>query len=210
MAMSTSRLRWFVVLAAVGLVLGAVGSLMAASRDEWQQTDRVMADLGLKSGMRVADIGCGRGYFTYRLGKVVGEKGRVYATEISDKAIKSVSDRVKRDKLTNIEPVISEPTKTLLESGSIDAALISMVLHHVPKAQRPALTKDIARALRPGGYLYILEWRVDADVKHDIGRRIPRADLIKLATDAGLTLDAEYHYLKNQVLLRLRKPTKPK
>lgn len=195
----------------IGLVWGVSGAApKKESRDKWQQPARVMADLGLKSGMKVADIGCGRGFFTYRLAKAVGEKGRVFATEISAKAIKSVADKVKRDKITNIEPVISEPTKTKLASESVDAAVICLVLHHVPKNLRAPLTKDIARAIRPGGYLYILDWRVNADIKHDKDRRIPREGLIKLATDAGLVLDAEFHYLKNQVFLRLRKPTKAK
>ena len=213
MAMRKSRLRWFVGLVVVGLVLGAVVCPAAekkSSREQWQQPARVMADLGLKSGMRIADIGCGRGFFTFRLAKAVGKEGKVYATEISKKAIKSVADRVRRDKLTNIEPVISEPTKTKLASESLDAAVVCLVLHHVSKKLRAPLTKDIVRAIRPGGYLYILDWRVKAGIKHDKKRRIPRDTLIKFATDAGLTLDAEFHYLKNQVFLRLRKPTKPK
>ncbi len=208
-----SRLRWVAGLTVTALVVSA-GLCLAApkkdSREQWQQPARVVADLGLKSGMKVADIGCGRGFFTYRLADAVGPKGKVYATEISEKAIKSVADRVKRDKITNINPVISEPTRTKLAANSVDAAVICLVLHHVPKNIRAPLTKDIARAIKPGGYLYILDWRVKAAVKHDKDRRIPRADLIKLATDAGLVLDAEYHYLVHQVFLRLRKPTKAK
>ena len=193
------------------LAILAASSCVAAvprkdSRDEWQQPARVVADLGLTDGSRIADIGCGKGYFTFRLGKVVGEKGKVFATEISAKALKTVADRVKKDKLTNIEPVVSEPTNTKLEANSVDAAMLCNVLHHVPKDKRLALTKDIVRSIKPGGFLYILDWRVDAKTKHDPKRRIPRKDLVKLATDVGLVLDAEYHYLKHQVFLRCRKP----
>ena len=213
MASRISRVRWVAGLTVTALVLSA-GLCPAApkkdSRDQWQQPARVVVDLGLKSGMKVADIGCGRGFFTYRLADAVGPKGKVYATEISEKAIKSVVDRVKRDKITNIEPVISESTKTKLAADSVDAAVICLVLHHVPKDIRAPLTKDVAQAIKPGGYLYIIDWRVRADIKHDKDRRIPRDDLIKLATDAGLVLDAEFHYLKNQVFLRLRKPAKAK
>ena len=176
------------------------------NRDDWQQAARVVEDLGLKDGSRIADIGCGRGYFTYRLGKAVGPKGKVYATEISEKALKSVKDRVQKEKLTNIEPVLSDPTDTKLAADSVDSALIVNVLHHVPKEQRAALVKDIVKAIRPGGALFIVDWRFKATIKHDIGRRIPRDDLLKLATDAGLKLDAEFHYLEHQVFLRLRKP----
>ena len=180
------------------------------SRDEWQQPARVVADLGLTDGSRIADIGCGRGYFTFRLAKAVGEKGKVFATEISAKALKSVSDRVKKDKLTNIEPVVSEPTDTKLKPDSVDAAMLCNVLHHVPKDKRLGLTKDVVRSIKPGGFLYILDWRVDAKTKHDPNRRIPKKDLIKLATDAGMVLDAEFYYLKHQVFLRCRKPLKSK
>jgi ubiquinone/menaquinone biosynthesis C-methylase UbiE len=191
-------------------VILAVSSCVAAprkdDRDEWQQPGRVVADLGLTAGSRIADVGCGKGYFTFRLGKAVGEKGKVFATEISAKALKTVADRVKKEKLTNVEPVVSEPTNTKLEANSVDAAVLCNVLHHVPKDKRAGLTKDVARAIKPGGFLYILDWRVDAKVKHDPNRRIPRKDLVKLATDIGLVLDAEYHYLKHQVFLRFRKP----
>ena len=198
-------------LVAVGLVCSV--SLAARSRDgrdEWQQPDRVVADLGLKDGSAIADIGCGGGYFTYRLAKAVGEQGKVYATEISEKALKPVADRVKKEGIKSIEPVLSDPTDTKLKSDSLDAALICDVLHHVPKDQRPALVKDVVRSLKPGGHLFIIDWREDAKISYDRDRRIPRKELVQLATDAGLTLDAEYHYLVNQVFLRLRKPAETK
>ena len=72
-------LRWCVGLVVIGLVCGVSGAApKRESRDQWQQPARVMVDLGLKSGMKVADIGCGRGFFTYRLARAVGEKGKVY------------------------------------------------------------------------------------------------------------------------------------
>ncbi len=55
-----------------------------------------------------------------------------------------------------------------------------------------------------------IDWRLDAKIKHDLNRRIPKKDLVKYATDAGMALDAEFHYLSNQVFLRLRKPAKTK
>jgi len=174
-------------------------------RDAWQQPARVVEDLGLKDGSSIADIGCGGGYFTFRFAKAVGAKGKVFATEISERAMRGVSDRVKREKLTNVEPVLSEPTNTKLKDASTDAAFICNVLHHVPKAQRPGLVKDIARALKPGGYFFIVDWRFKATIRYDIGRRIPRDELVKLGTDAGLTLDAEFYYLEHQVYLRFRK-----
>src|SRR5215218_8079306 len=50
-------------------------------RDRWQQPDRVVAELGLGPGDRVADLGAGGGYFTFRLARAVGPSGVVYAVD---------------------------------------------------------------------------------------------------------------------------------
>ena len=196
---------------AVGLVLGvllaAEASQAQGNRNEWQQPDRVVTDLNLKSGASVADVGCGNGYFTFRLAKAVGESGKVFATDIDAKALKSVSQRAEKERLGNIEAVLSEPTETKLKAGSVEAALLSDVLHHVPAERRLPLVRSIVRALKPGGVLFIIDWRKSHEVKQDpYDRLIPLEDLVKLGKDAGLTLDAEFHYLKFQVFLRFRKP----
>ncbi len=202
--------RYVVVLAAVialtSLSLAAPGKQARGGRDAWQQPERVVADLGLQNGSTIADIGCGSGYFTFRLSKAVGEKGKVFATEISAKGLKSVADRAKKGDITNIETVKSDPTRTKLARHSVDAAVIANVLHHVNKEHRIPLVKDIAEAIKPGGSFYIIDWRLKATIKHDISRRIPRADLVRLAERAGLKLDAEFFYLEHQVYLRFNKP----
>jgi ubiquinone/menaquinone biosynthesis C-methylase UbiE len=193
---------------AVTLVFLAAGPAQAqGARDEWQQPDRVVTDLNLRSGASVADVGCGTGYFTFRLAKAVGESGKVFATDIDAKALKSVSQRAEKEHLGNIEAVLSEPTETKLKAGSVEAALLSDVLHHVPAEQRLPLVRSIVQALKPGGLLFVIDWRKSHEVKQDpYDRLIPLEDLVKLGKDAGLTLDAEFHYLKLQVFLRFRKP----
>jgi len=44
-------------------------------RDEWQQPERVVADLALAPARKVADLGAGGGYFTFRLARAVGPMG---------------------------------------------------------------------------------------------------------------------------------------
>ena len=192
------------------LAMCAVAPCLAAeSRESWQQPDRVVADLGLRSGASVADVGAGRGYFSFRLAAAVGESGKVYATDIDAKALQAVKDQAAKQNTKNIETVVSEPTDTKLAPASVHAVLLCDVLHHVDAAQREALVKNIAGAIKPGGYLFIIDWRDKPEVPFDRGRHIPQESLVKLATDAGLVLDAEFHYLKYQVFLRFRKPPQP-
>jgi ubiquinone/menaquinone biosynthesis C-methylase UbiE len=178
------------------------------SRDTWQQPDRAVKDLGLKPGEVVADVGCGTGYFTFRLAKAVGPDGKVYAEDISDRALKSLRSRVEREKATNITVVKGEPTDLKIPAAACHAAIVVNVLHHVPKEKRLGLMKDVVRAVKPGGHLFIIDWRVNAKIKHDLNRRIPKDQLLALGKDAGLTLETEHDYLVHQVFLCFTKPLK--
>ncbi len=191
-----------------------VGSgLRAEDREQWQQPERVMADLHLQPGMKVADVGCGTGYFTFRLATAVGPKGKVFALDVSSDALKPVRERVEREKLGSVEVIQSEARKTGLRPLSLDATLVCLVLHEASPDDRLPLIRDVARALKPDGFLFVIDHRKSHEVvKFDpFEKLIPREDLVKLGTDAGLVLDAEFHYLKYQVFLRFRKPpaTKP-
>ena len=207
------RILWCVAALTLAAVLPAAlcpGAAKKLRRDDWQQAARVVADLGLKPGSIIADVGCGRGYFTFQLAKAVGAGGKVFAEDVDAKALKSIEDRIAKDNLANIVVVKGVDADTKLQDESLDAALFANVFHHVPKQHRPGLAKDVVRALKPGGYFFLIDWTFDAKVPYDKGRRIPRDDLLKLGAEAGLKLDAEFLYLEHQVFLRFRKPTTPK
>ena len=210
--MRSARAGLYFRLVAIAIVAAACATapcLAAESRESWQQPERVIADLGLKAGASVADVGAGRGYFTFRLAAAVGESGKVYATDIDTKALQTLKDQAAKQNVKNIETVPGEPTDTKLAPASVDTVLLCDVLHHVDAAQRDALVKNIAAAIKPGGYFFIIDWRNKDEVPFDRGRHIPQEALVKLATDAGFVLDAEFHYLKYQVFLRFRKPPQP-
>ncbi|MCX8036866.1 MAG: class I SAM-dependent methyltransferase [Candidatus Sumerlaeia bacterium] len=176
-------------------------------REEWQQAERVMHDLNLKPGQAVADIGCGSGYFTFRLAEAVGPTGKVFAADIDRKSVKTVQDRATREGLTQVRAYVSSPTRTLLDPACLDAALMCDVLHHVPEDQRVPLLTSIAESLKPGGFFFLLDWKKEPDIPFDpYDRKIARDDLIRYAKEAGMVLDAEFLYLKYQVFLRFQKP----
>jgi len=200
--------RLYGVLGAICLILSCT-CVSAEDRNDWQQPDRVMSDLGVKPGTSVADIGCGEGYFALRLARAVGPQGLVYAVDINARALAALKKQADQQLLTNVTVVVSESTDTRLPVESVDVLLVSDVLHEVPEAQRLPLVQSAVRALKPGGFLYLIDYRKSRDVKFDpYEKLIPRDELVKICTDAGLRLDAEFHYLKYQVFLRFQKTIK--
>lgn len=178
-----------------------------ARRDDWNRPDRIIADLNLKPGMAVADIGAGGGYFTPRLSEAVGAQGTVFATEINDKQLAGLKRKMGAQR-TNIEYVLSEPTDTKLAPNSLDAVLMCLVIHEVSHEQRPALVKDIAESLKPGAVLAIVDWRkMEGTPGHDtMEEKLTPEEMLALGRQAGLALDAEFHYLAYQQFVRFRKP----
>ncbi len=201
------RTRWIFFGAALGLALASILSpAQGGDRDAWQQPDRVAHEMNLGPGMVVADVGCGTGYFSFRLAKAVGEKGIVYATDINERSLSRLRSEIERRNVSGIDVRLSEPTDTKLPRAGVDAVLLCNVLHHVPEANRSEFLLDIARGLRVDGMFYLLEFNENEErpfaKDHD---PIPPATLVHLFKNAGMELDAEYHYLPYQRFLRFRK-----
>ena len=72
------------------------------ARDRIGEAEQVMALAGVKPGMSVADVGAGEGYYTVRLARAVGPRGRVLAEDIDADAIDALGDRVQRERLDNV------------------------------------------------------------------------------------------------------------
>jgi predicted methyltransferase len=124
------------------------------NRDEWQRPNEVMDALGVKPGSRVADIGCGFGYFTFRLAARVGAQGKVYAEDIDQKAINKVRERKEREKLEQVEPILGAESDPRLPND-LDVVLIVDSYHEFREYAR--MMQAMFRALKSGGRLGVID-----------------------------------------------------
>ena len=83
-------------------------------RDGWQMPDKVIRSLKLDGGDRVADLGAGGGYFTFRLADAVGGGGKVYAADIDSNMIEHLQQRARDEGYPNVEAVRGEVDDPLL------------------------------------------------------------------------------------------------
>jgi len=168
-------------------------------RDAWQQPEKVVQSLAIKPGDRIADLGSGGGYFTFRLSRAVGPTGKVYAVDVDQDMLEDLAERVKKDGYGNIEKILAKYDDPSLPESGVDLIFTSNVYHHIEA--RAKYFADAAKYLRPGGRVAV----VDFDGRHwsatFVGHTTP-VELIKKEMDeAGYRLEREFDFLDRQSFL---------
>jgi len=126
------------------------------TRDTWQRPQEVMDELGLKAGSAVADVGCGDGYFTFRLADRVGPEGRVYAVDIQADQIKKILQQASEKKLPQITGIVGDADNPHLPPGALDGILVVKAYHEFDA--HDAMLAHFLAALKPGGRLAIIDY----------------------------------------------------
>jgi SAM-dependent methyltransferase len=118
------------------------------ARDRVNEAGDIMARAGIEPGMTVADIGAGEGYYTVRLAKRVGPKGRVLAEDIMPEVIEALARRITREDWTNVSVKLGTPDNPDLPPNSFDRVLMVHMYHEISEPYaflwnlQPALKKD--------------------------------------------------------------------
>lgn len=131
--------------------------LLSPERRRSQDPELVLDNLGVVEGMTVADIGTGPGFFTLPAARRVGPAGKVYAVDIEPAMLEQVRERATAEGITNVEAVLSREDRLPLPTRVVDVALLADVLHELLEPGK--LLEEIARVLKPGGALAVVEWK---------------------------------------------------
>ena len=184
-----------------------LGQLEGPDRDAWQRPDQIMDALQIGENSVVADLGAGGGWFTVRLAHRVGPNGRVYAEDIQPQMIESIQRRRDRENLPNVETVLGTAVDPKLPAGSLDAVLIVDAYHEIE--QPVALLKNVAKALKPGGTIGIVNFKKDGGGPGpDMDERVDAEQVIDDARAAGLELRKRENFLRYEYLLTFGLPPK--
>lgn len=177
-------------------------------RDVIKHREGVLAALGLKPGLHVADIGAGTGAYMEGISRIVGSNGRYYGVDIAPGFVGYMRDRAVKAGLDNVTLVVSRTDHATLAPGSVDAILVVDTYHHFHPAD--AMLASMFAALRPGGTLNIVDFdriegksrqwildRIRAD-KHTFRREIEKAgfNFVEEVTDAGLEENFFFRFAK--------------
>ena len=137
------------------LTSGLSAQVERTSRDEWQKVDEIFAAMGVSPGDSVADVGAGGGFLSVRLSQAVGEQGRVYAEDITQRAIRELTEQMENLDVKNVEPVLGGTDDPKLPPGKLDAVVIVNAYHEMTEYE--SMLAGIFRSLKPGGRLVIVD-----------------------------------------------------
>lgn len=138
-------------------------------RDAIDHPAEVLRLAGIKPGMKVADVLAADGYYSELLSYLVGPKGHVQL--INNAAFEKWSEgasakRLENGRLSNVEHQVAELEHMPLGEKSLDAVFLVKVYHDMywvqpdsiwPKVDVRAVLDEIARAIKPGGVLLLVD-----------------------------------------------------
>jgi predicted methyltransferase len=177
-------------------------------RDRWQQPDRVLDALGIKMGTVMADVGCGKGYFTLKFAERVGPSGKVYAEDIRDDVLADLRDSANQRGFKQIQTVLGAEDDPRLPLASLDAVLAMDTYHEW--IQNDAMLDHIYAALKPGGLFGLIDGatepgksREDYHSMHRMPESMERTDVLRhnfhfLREEPGFTRPSDgktYYFL---------------
>jgi precorrin-6B methylase 2 len=166
----------------------AASWLERPEREEEENPRKLLELLKLKDGDVVADIGAGSGYHAFRMAKLVGPKGKVLAVDIQKEMLDIIRNRAKKEGVTNVEPVQGEEADPKLKDESVDVILMVDVYHEF--AFPYEMTEKMVRALKPGGRLVFVEFRLEDE-------KVPIKLVHKMSERQVLKEMAEFKDLKH-------------
>ena len=157
-------------------------------RDAIDHPAEVLRLTGIKPGMKVADVLAGDGYYSELLSYLVGPKGHVQL--INNAAFEKWSEgawakRLENGRLPNVEHQLAELEHMPLGDKSLDAVLLIKVYHDMywvqadsiwPKVDVATVLDEIARAIKPGGILLLVDHSAAAGTGSSVAGSIHRID----------------------------------
>jgi len=166
--------------------------------------ENILKRIQVKPQMKVVDVGCGTGFFTIPMAKIVGDKGKVFAIDIQEKMIAILNEKIQKLKIKNVETLVSTEENIPLPNESVDLAFMASVLHELDSY---ATVKEICRFLKPQGVLAVLEWKKEespSEFGPPIWERLTPDQTREIVEKMGfevkdISLIEPYHYLVNSV-----------
>jgi ubiquinone/menaquinone biosynthesis C-methylase UbiE len=154
----------------------------------YELRQRTIALADLRPGAAVLDVGCGTGTLAIEVQRRLGSAGRVVGLDPSAEQIARARAKAARRNLP-VEFQVGVIEQIAFPEQTFDAALSTLMMHHLPASLKRQGLREIARVLKPGGRLVIADFTRRQERSgqaarfHAGGSSLP--ELASLVADAG-------------------------
>jgi ubiquinone/menaquinone biosynthesis C-methylase UbiE len=140
-------------------VMGLSGAdwLDREERVREEQPEKAIAELNLKPGMFVGDVGAGTGFYSLRLARAIAPNGVVYANDIQPGMLDKLNANAAAQNVRNVVTILGTESDPRLPVGKLDLVLLVDVYHEFSRPQR--MLEGIHESLKSNGRLVLLEYR---------------------------------------------------
>jgi len=168
-----------------------------ADRETWQPPDQIMDAVGVRAGMRIGEAGAGEGYLTFHLARRVGDRGLVYANEISEADLETIRNRAQREGVENIATVLGEIEDPLFPEKDLDMVIMVYVLHHL---DRPIeFLQNLEGYLKPDAPVVIIEKNHDTERSHP-PQFMTNRQILETIEESGYELEKTEDFLPRDTI----------
>jgi ubiquinone/menaquinone biosynthesis C-methylase UbiE len=140
----------------------------------------------LREGEVVVDLGCGGGLDVLLAARNVGPAGKAIGIDMTDEMIDLARRNAERSGLANIEYYLATIDSLPLPDRSVDCVISNCVINLAP--DKPAVFREIARVLKPGGRLAVSDIALKQNLPKEIGKDV----MAYVGCIAGAILIQEY------------------
>jgi ubiquinone/menaquinone biosynthesis C-methylase UbiE len=172
-----------------------IEALESKDRKNWQNPTEIVNLLELDSSDIVADLGCGTGYFTVPFSRKVK---KVYGIDIQKEMLAYLEEKVRKQKIGNIETLLSKDDEIPLQDKSVDVLFSANTLHEF--RDKKAIIDEMRRVLKSDGRVSIVDFKKeDTGFGPPVSSRVSKEEAKHLFTERDLTAlesyDLKFHYL---------------
>ena len=129
------------------------GTAMESRLRRWLHDPvKIMEGSDIRPGDKVLEVGCGTGFFTIAVARLIGEQGHLVAMDALPAYVERVTQKTQSAKLKNVHVIEGDALETDLDSGSMDAVMLFGVIPF-PSLPLNRLLPEIHRILKPEGIL---------------------------------------------------------
>ena len=121
----------------------------------------------VKPGMKALDVGCGRGFASLGLARLVGDTGTVIAFDVQPEMLKMVEQRAAKAKLSQRIKTHQCGHASIGLSEKFDFVLAFWMAHETPNPE--GFLHEIYELLNPDGHFYLIEPKMHVSVKDFLG-----------------------------------------